>query len=303
MANYPTSFDPLPEPDYSKKMNQTNPVHSGDHQAVRETVRALQVKVGKDNDTNPDSIDKRVYELEQTPGIGPHPTGAGLLEFSTGLTIVQGISQGFVIQYNQRITGISLSCAAAGTGTLMIDVLKNGISIFTSNDKPEIAPGNTVSLADAIPNVFSLVPGDLIQIQVLTVGGQVGRLYAYIKTFLDAGNIISDLDSILIGTSASFPSGDQTPNRYFTASTTGTISWATISGGSDSGGIIATIKKNGIDMWATSTKPAVPGGGGISAELPPDDGSFHLTDGDYITLNLTGGTVGPVLVTLGFIPD
>ena len=97
--------------------------------------------------------------------------------------------------------------------------------------------------------------------------------------------------------------GDQTPDLYITASSDGTITWAAISGAAATAGAKATFKKNGTDMWAGSTKPEVPGGGGVSAERTPDSGSFHLAAADILTLNLTVSTVGPVNVMYGFTPD
>jgi hypothetical protein len=97
--------------------------------------------------------------------------------------------------------------------------------------------------------------------------------------------------------------GDQTPDLYITATSDGTIGWAAISGAAGAAGIVATFKKNGTDMWASSTKPTVPGGGGVSAERTPDGGSFHVAAGDALTLNLTARTVGPVNIMYGFTPD
>lgn len=70
MANYPNDFDALTAPNYNLKMDSSNPTHSTDHEAVRQTVIALQTKVGKNSDTNPNSLDNRIYVLEQNPGGG-----------------------------------------------------------------------------------------------------------------------------------------------------------------------------------------------------------------------------------------
>jgi hypothetical protein len=68
----------------------------------------------------------------------------------------------------------------APTGTLTVDVLKNGSSIFTSNPKPQITSGNFLG-ADATPNVTSFSKGDKFEIQVLSTGGADGRIGVLIR--------------------------------------------------------------------------------------------------------------------------
>jgi hypothetical protein len=106
---------------------------------------------------------------------------------------------------------------------------------------------------------------------------------------------------VITATSATtVTTGDQTPVFYMDRS--GTILWAAVSGASGTAGQTVDLKKNGTTQYSSATKPAVPGGGGVSAQRAPDNGSFRVAAGDYLTVSFSA-TTGPVVVYIGLAED
>jgi hypothetical protein len=112
----------------------------------------------------------------------------------------------------------------------------------------------------------------------------------------------ADLEILTAGLPANIASGDQVPDLYFTASTAGVVSFAAVSGPLLAAGLTIDLKKNGSTQYASATKPAVPVGGGVSAERVPD-APFRVASGDKLTISCSGGTTGPAVVYIGFTPD
>lgn len=74
------------------------------------------------------------------------------------------------------ITNIYAWCTdSAPTSTLIVDILKNGVSIFPTNPMPTVTTGNFLS-ADTTPDTTAFVKGDKFEIQVTNSGGALGRV-------------------------------------------------------------------------------------------------------------------------------
>lgn len=67
-----------------------------------------------------------------------------------------------------------------GTGTMTLDVLKNGTSIYPSATKPNVTAGNYVN-GSFTPDTLTFADGDYFEIQVTATGSTTGPVRLVIK--------------------------------------------------------------------------------------------------------------------------
>ena len=78
----------------------------------------------------------------------------------------------FVVPFRCQVGAIVVNAqtAGAGAGNTVLDILKNGTSIFaTAGNRPTLAAASTGEFQNAIPDgARSLLPGDRLTVQVAT---------------------------------------------------------------------------------------------------------------------------------------
>ena len=99
-------------------------------------------------------------------------TGATFLPFSRPgvLTVASGTAK-LRIPVDATIAGVSATVGAAAVGAaVVIDVNRNGTTIFTTQaNRPQIAAGAT-AVGESVPNVAALSAGDVLTVDVDQVG-------------------------------------------------------------------------------------------------------------------------------------
>lgn len=76
--------------------------------------------------------------------------------------------------YGARVISVRTAVSTAPTGdTLIVDVHKNGTTIFTTQGNRPIIPISSNISNIAIPDVFAIVPGDYITIDIDQVGSTI----------------------------------------------------------------------------------------------------------------------------------
>jgi hypothetical protein len=94
-----------------------------------------------------------------------------------------GAGSQFYADQNGTITNIYAWAAdVAPTTQATFDVLKNGVSIYTSNPKPTVAALAQLG-ADTTPNTTSFVKGDSFKVVVNSVGSIVDGRLGVVITF------------------------------------------------------------------------------------------------------------------------
>lgn len=96
------------------------------------------------------------------------------LESKGALTVGAGKDR-VVIPFLAEIINVEAVVGTAPTGaSLVLDILKNGTSIFTTTaNRPTIAAGSTSSGVGVRPDVVEVAQGDLLELQVVQVGSTV----------------------------------------------------------------------------------------------------------------------------------
>jgi ssDNA-binding replication factor A large subunit len=94
-------------------------------------------------------------------------TRPGILAVETGNTRLRFAS-------SRKIISISATVNTQPTGSaVIVDVLKNGTTVFTTQaNRPTIAVG-TNSSTDQVPDVTQINPGDYLTVQIAQVGSTV----------------------------------------------------------------------------------------------------------------------------------
>jgi len=105
------------------------------------------------------------------------PTGTDEIQtFSKAgaLTVSTGVGR-LMLPYSATILGISAAVNTAPTGaTLILDVLKNGLSIYpTTANRPTIAASAFNSLPETVPDDISIMPGDAFTVNIIQVGATI----------------------------------------------------------------------------------------------------------------------------------
>lgn len=96
------------------------------------------------------------------------------LESAGALTVGTGKDR-VVVPFNAEIVSVSAVVGTAPTGAdLILDVLKNGTSIFTTPaNRPTVTAGSTQTTTFPRPDVFSVSRGDVLALSVVQVGSTV----------------------------------------------------------------------------------------------------------------------------------
>lgn len=114
----------------------------------------------------------RTPKTAQTGGAG---TGPSLVTFDQPGTLTVGVGKGRVrLPTAATIVSVSATANTAPTGAgIVVDVNKNGTTVFTTQgNRPSIATGANAS-ADAIPDVTTLTAGDYLTVDIDQVGSTV----------------------------------------------------------------------------------------------------------------------------------
>jgi hypothetical protein len=91
---------------------------------------------------------------------------------STSAVTANQVLQEVTVAHYGRIGGIAFNADTAGTGAgnTVLDVLKNGTSIYaTSGSKPTLAATSTGGFANTQPGTRGVKPGDVIKVIVSSV--------------------------------------------------------------------------------------------------------------------------------------
>lgn len=108
----------------------------------------------------------------------PTDLGSGdltLLPYSVpGVLAVGARPVPLIIPSAYRIVDVRLACGTAPTGAaILVDVNKNGTTIFTTQgNRPTIAASGTSGSA-AVPDVTTIAAGDLLTVDIDQVGSSV----------------------------------------------------------------------------------------------------------------------------------
>lgn len=116
--------------------------------------------------------------LDGTSGQRAHSRLEPLDEAVFSKSGVLGISSGAGRFYVPRAASILKVTAAVGTAPtgqpLLVDVNLNGVTVFTTQaNRPSIAAGAFKVAAGAVPDVTTLVEGDLLSVDIDQVGSGV----------------------------------------------------------------------------------------------------------------------------------
>ncbi len=110
-------------------------------------------------------------------GAGGGGSGTGIVTrggFRGGSAIVETQATAPILMSQAgTITGIRTYVRIAPTGaSLIVDVLKNGVSVYPTSPKPTITAGNNLSSV-AVPDTTTIAAGDIFEISITQVGSTV----------------------------------------------------------------------------------------------------------------------------------
>lgn len=119
-------------------------------------------------------VERRPLVLQPTANTGPvsrGPAGRAPIAMTIRgpLVAAPGVLP-FPVPYNMTVQDVQAACAVAPVGApIVLDVIVNGVSIFTTSPRPTILDGARVG-APVVPDLADLVEGDLVTIDVVQVG-------------------------------------------------------------------------------------------------------------------------------------
>jgi hypothetical protein len=118
--------------------------------------------------------DGRLYTKDDT-GVEYALSPDELTTFSRSGTLTTFTGAGrFLLPFAITILGVSAAVNTAPTGaSIVVDVNKNGTSIFPSNPKPTILASAFKTAAEATPNTTAVASGDYLTCDVDQVGSSV----------------------------------------------------------------------------------------------------------------------------------
>jgi len=179
-----------------------------------------------------------------TPSTGD---GSTILHYFTDgyLAVASGICT-FIVPKAMTISGVYFACQYAGdSGSTIIDVIKNGTSIFTTQEnRPELV--YTENYASGTPDITELVAGDIINIDIPQIAEDAYGLSVSI-------NLASE-GSGVSGTSITIV--DENEVEYTNVSRI-TISGATVSGSANDLHLNITPPPAGITFKEVDGSPSI----------------------------------------------
>ncbi len=84
----------------------------------------------------------------------------------------------FVVPFACRIAAVMADAGGAGVGAgnTVIEVLKNGVTVFTTAaNRPTLAAASTGAFANTQPDITALQPGDVLSIQIASIPATSGH--------------------------------------------------------------------------------------------------------------------------------
>lgn len=117
------------------------------------------------------------FNLVDSNSTGGDNTSSGsftkeLAVFSKAGTLAVASGAGrFLFPFPATLVGVSAAVNTAATGSdIVLDVKKNGSSVFTATAQPRITAGAFATTAEIIPDVTAVASGDYITVDVLQIG-------------------------------------------------------------------------------------------------------------------------------------
>lgn len=142
--NFPASLDTLVNPQSTDSV--ATPSHSQQHADANDAIEALQVKVGVDNSTDPDSLDYRVATLENAS------VDTETIQDIAGEMFSTATHSGISVQYDD-VTG-KVNLTALYDNADAIDAVASALSVVTGLTKTYDPLTSTITL-EVDPTVFS----------------------------------------------------------------------------------------------------------------------------------------------------
>ena len=176
-SNWPQNFDTFLDPTASTRMNDPNYGHAGQHTLANDAINNIEHFLGATPNFN---------VITATTQAGGVLTGTfsnlayvdpplyGIPFTKTGTLTVTAGALRFPIFKTTTILGAiaTVNTAPQGTFPIILDITKNGTSIYTTtNNRPTIAVGTNISQVPYLaPNVSTATLGDYLQVNILQVG-------------------------------------------------------------------------------------------------------------------------------------
>lgn len=162
-TQFPTDLDVLVNPQPNDSVEVIS--HAAQHSNANDAIEALEVKVGKDNDTNPNSLDFKVKALEQGINTNQKAAVASLL--------TSGNHQNILVAYDSSASKINLTATydQAETVSAIATALTAGTGITKTSSS---IPPNYIGDYD---NGYSYALNDVVSIPEGSPYGIVGSYF------------------------------------------------------------------------------------------------------------------------------
>ena len=162
-TQFPTDLDVLVNPQPNDSVEVIS--HAAQHSNANDAIEALEVKVGKDNDTNPNSLDFKVKALEQGINTNQKAAVASLL--------TSGTHQNILVAYDSSASKINLTATydQAETVSAIATALTAGTGITKTSSS---IPPNYIGDYD---NGYSYALNDVVSIPEGSPYGIVGSYF------------------------------------------------------------------------------------------------------------------------------
>lgn len=167
-TSFPTGLDALANPAAGDYLS--SPSHADQHINANDSIEAIETKIGINTSAVTASLDYRIAQLEErlsSTVLVPF-TVSGALSVATG-------ALRFIVPAKMTIRSAWAAVNTAPTGSsLIIDVNKNGTSIFTTQaNRPTIIAGAFSYTSAASPDITALGAGDYITVDVDQIGSTI----------------------------------------------------------------------------------------------------------------------------------
>lgn len=108
-----------------------------------------------------------------------------ILIYTSTITLVTSVGTPIYPTWPGYLTGVRMSVTTAPTSTLTMDILLNGVTMFTAGDtKPNITVGNLFGYKQCTGKTHWSID-DYIQCQITNTGGAVGPCVVTMEYFTD----------------------------------------------------------------------------------------------------------------------
>lgn len=234
----------------------------------------------------------RDFLTDPPDSVSAPPTWQTLLTFASAGAVAVGAGQLQIpMPFAAVVQGVRAAIGTAPTGAdLIVDLNKNGASLFTDQtQRPKITATTTLG-AKVTPPITALAAGDLLSVDVDQIGSTI------------AGSdlsVVVDLVSAVTTIPLAFgQTGALTVNFGATRIPLppGTLKTVRLAVGTAPTGadIIVDVNKNGTTVFTDQTvRPKILAGQAVSALAGVPAATATLADGDYLTVDVdqVGATV------------